>query len=240
MRAFLAVLLLCLSALPAKADKCDALAPTNAQNVDENFKGKIEGEIKGVVAKLAGGGASIDGEFRKIETDQLKNYPESDKLYVWQRIIYLACINPDSKIDINHLFYLYVKMPRDSASLLDEIPLGDRVVHGQLAPADEATPPNPCSGMPDSSNATILLMGNKAVGNTGFGTFIPLEIRGCPAIEMTRTPQGVLFSARLVDRDNNRVVTIIDNKIDALNGENYKARQSQDFSSFYVKNQSSI
>jgi hypothetical protein len=103
-------LLFCLAIVPVNAaEKCDALAPTNAQNVDEKFKGKVEGQIKGIVAKLAGGEANIEGDFEKIETDQLKGYPDSDKLYVWQRIIYLACVSPDLKIDLNSLFILYLQ-----------------------------------------------------------------------------------------------------------------------------------
>ena len=47
-------------ALPANADeKCERLAPTNAQNMDDSFKGKIDGEIKGILSRLAGGSASI-------------------------------------------------------------------------------------------------------------------------------------------------------------------------------------
>jgi hypothetical protein len=110
MKGLIAGLLFSLSIFPANAaDKCDALAPTNAQNVDEKFKGKIEGQIQGIVAKLAGGAASIEGDFEKIETDQLNGYPDSDKLYVWQRIIYLACVSPDQKIDLNNLFILYLQ-----------------------------------------------------------------------------------------------------------------------------------
>jgi hypothetical protein len=106
-----AALLLVLTALPAKADKCDHLAPQNAQNVDESFKGKIDGELKGIISRLAGGAASIEGEYRKIEVDELRNYPDSNKLYVWDKIIYLACVSPDLKIDINELFKLYLSGP---------------------------------------------------------------------------------------------------------------------------------
>jgi hypothetical protein len=111
MKFLLVAALFILSALPANADKCDALAPTNAQVIDEEFKGKVEGEIKGLASRLVGGAASIDGLYRKIETDDLKNYPESNKLYVWQRIIYLACLDPDQKIDINELSKLYLNGP---------------------------------------------------------------------------------------------------------------------------------
>jgi len=83
MKLIVVALLLLLRTLRASAgDKCDALTPTNAQNVDEGFKGKIDGEIKGLLGRLAGGAAAIEGEYRKLETDQLRDYPDSDKLYI--------------------------------------------------------------------------------------------------------------------------------------------------------------
>ena len=107
MKLTLAALLLCLATFPASADdKCDALKPTNAENLDESVRGKIDGEIKGALSRLAGGAASIDGEYRELLTDTLRDYPNADKLYVWQRILYLECIDPNSKIDINELLRL--------------------------------------------------------------------------------------------------------------------------------------
>jgi hypothetical protein len=116
MRVTYVVMFLALTAFQAKADKCDPLAPTNAQNIDESFKGKIEGEIKGLLSNLAGGSAGIEGAYRKIETDELQHYPDSNKLYVWQRIIYLACINPETKIDLNELFKMYLNGPSAQGS----------------------------------------------------------------------------------------------------------------------------
>jgi hypothetical protein len=113
MKFIIATFLLCLAVFPVSADdRCDALKPTNAQDVDEAFKGKIEGEIKGVLSHLVGGAANIEGEYKQLITDQFKNYPQSDKLYVWQRILYLVCINPDIKIDINELLKVYITPPQ--------------------------------------------------------------------------------------------------------------------------------
>jgi hypothetical protein len=100
-----------LAVLPAKADKCDALKPTGAQNISGEISGKIEGDISGLIKRIAGGSASIEGVYRTIVTDTLRNYPDSSKLYVWQRIIYLACINPDQKNDISELSKLYLSPP---------------------------------------------------------------------------------------------------------------------------------
>lgn len=96
--------LVLLSAWNVEAEnKCDPLAPSNGQDVSETFKGKIEGEVKGLVSRLAGGSADINGEYNKLITDKLKYYPQADKIYVWQRIVYLACVSPDTKIDLNRL-----------------------------------------------------------------------------------------------------------------------------------------
>jgi hypothetical protein len=95
----------------AKADNCDPLKPTDAQNINEEFKGRIDGEITGIVRNLAGGKAYLEGEYRKDVADELQHYPDSNKLYVWQRIVYLACVSPDRKIDINELFKLYLSLP---------------------------------------------------------------------------------------------------------------------------------
>jgi len=135
-----AVLIGILSASPpAKADKCDALAPTNAQNVDEQFNGKLEGEIKGMLSHLAGGAASIEGLYRKVETDQLMNYPDSNKLYVWQRIIYLTCIDPDQKFDINDLLKLYLAPPP--------------TVTGSICPAGMIPAPHSAAGIENDHSA---------------------------------------------------------------------------------------
>jgi hypothetical protein len=50
-----------------------------------------------------------------LTADALKIYPDSNKLYVWQRIIYLVCVNPDIKIDINQLSELYLRGPPATA-----------------------------------------------------------------------------------------------------------------------------
>ena len=79
-------------------------------------------------------------------------------------------------------------------------------------------------------------MGTNAIAANTYGKFVPLEIKQCEAIVMERTPEGVLFNTQLVDADDNRVVTIRNNEIDALNGENYRAHQSQDRASITVTN----
>jgi hypothetical protein len=116
MKLLMAALLLCLTTLPAHANKCAALAPTNTQNIDDGFKEEIDGELKGILGKLTGGTLNIDGEYRKIETDELRGYPDANKLYVWQSIIYLACVGHDLNVNINELVTLYFNGPSGNSN----------------------------------------------------------------------------------------------------------------------------
>jgi hypothetical protein len=103
---------------PARADKCDALAPTNAQDITKDFQGKVDGEIRGWVSRIAGGGASVEGSYKEIEKDVLSKYPDANKLYVWQRIFYLACVDPSRNIDFNDLLRGYLNSPLTTSGQL--------------------------------------------------------------------------------------------------------------------------
>ncbi len=89
-------------------EACDALKPTNAQDVEESFKGKIQGQIEGWVSKLAGAAANLEGEYKKLSKDVLKDYDQNDKLYILQRVLYLVCIEPNGNIDANRLLELFI------------------------------------------------------------------------------------------------------------------------------------
>jgi hypothetical protein len=96
---------------PEAVAMCKALAPSDTQDVSESFKGKVEGKLDGLISRLAGGVAAIEGEYSKLAKDTLKDYPESHKLYVWQKLIYLACVNNSAIIDINELAKAYLVGP---------------------------------------------------------------------------------------------------------------------------------
>lgn len=100
------------------AEKCKGLLPTGAQDISESFKGKVEGRLGGLLGKLTGGVAGLEGEYEKITKDTLKDFPESHKLYVWQELIYLACLDNKSGIDLNELLKAYLVGP----STLDPTP----------------------------------------------------------------------------------------------------------------------
>lgn len=105
-----------LSAPASAQDHCEGLSPRGGEEVSESFKGAISGQVEGVVAKLAGGSASIEGEYVRLESDTLRDYPEANKIFVWQSIIYLACVRPEAGIDINKLFELYLNGPPSNAA----------------------------------------------------------------------------------------------------------------------------
>jgi len=92
-------------------DECTGLTPKGGEDLTESFKGSIAGEIDGIVAKLAGGSANINGEYTRLENDTLKDYPEANKIFVWQSIIYLACVRPESGLDLTSLFAMYLNGP---------------------------------------------------------------------------------------------------------------------------------
>lgn len=113
----MAIGFLLLSLVPSNADEdCSALAPTNSEKIDETFKGQIEGEISGLIGRLAGAEANIEGEYKRLKEDTLNQYDDHHRLYVWQRTLYLVCIKPELGIDINTLLQMYLAGPPDKQS----------------------------------------------------------------------------------------------------------------------------
>ncbi|WP_370320149.1 WD40 repeat domain-containing protein [Oricola sp.] len=161
MLVFILVLLFCeFSHGSAQAqDNCEALRPAKPERTDESFSGKIEGEVSGLVGRLAGAGASANGSYRSIVEDQLKDYPNSDKIYILERTIYLVCKNPGSDIDLNSLLTIFLSFPAEKSSNLqektDQFPeiagLGTSLwVHQNIIIDDDDLNPNSISISPDS------------------------------------------------------------------------------------------
>jgi hypothetical protein len=73
------------------ADMCDNLKPNPARNTSQEIVGKIDAKIGGLAQRLFTGGATVDGALRDVSTDVLKNYPNADKLYIWDRLLYFYC-----------------------------------------------------------------------------------------------------------------------------------------------------
>jgi hypothetical protein len=116
------------------------------------------------------------------------------------------------------------------------IPFEDGEVHGVLKSANEQTPANGCDGGPLSADALKILIGDNAIVHEGIGLVVPIGIRDCAPLSMERRPDGVFVNASLYDRENGAVVMIRDNRISALNGTNYTARQSRDESRLTIRN----
>ena len=77
----------------ANAFDCSELEPRGGADMSTEFKGKIDGKIDGLFAKLAKAGVSVDGLYKNVQTETLKNYPNADNLYLIERLIYLKCIS---------------------------------------------------------------------------------------------------------------------------------------------------
>lgn len=118
------------------------------------------------------------------------------------------------------------------------IPFENTEVRGVLKPANERTPPNGCDPVSPgpSPDSLKVLIGDNAITHEGFGTFKAIGIGKCNAISIERRLDGIFVSASLYDSEGGAVVLIQDNRIKALNGETYTARQSQDESRLVVKN----
>ncbi len=95
---------LSLASASAADEHCKPLEPQDAKDLDETFKGEINGKVDGVIGRLVGAEASAEGEYRRIVNDTLKEYPDSAKLYALNRIIYLACVN--GGINVERLYEL--------------------------------------------------------------------------------------------------------------------------------------
>jgi hypothetical protein len=74
------------------ADMCDPLKPNSPRDTSQEIVGKIDAKVEGLAKRLFAGGASIDGTVRDASNDVLKDYPNADKLYVWDRVLYMFCI----------------------------------------------------------------------------------------------------------------------------------------------------
>ena len=98
--------------------ECAALEPTDDNNINTSVRGDIDGALEGLVGRLAGGSINLEGAYSNYVRDNLYDHPNRDKAYAWQRLLYLACLRPDSNIDLNHLLELMIIGPQ---SKLDPI-----------------------------------------------------------------------------------------------------------------------
>ena len=89
--AFVSIALFVLTTHAANALDCKSLEPRGGASTDTNLRGNLNGKIDGLFSKLAGASTSGEIIFREIKSDVLKEYPNSDDLYIKERIIFLKC-----------------------------------------------------------------------------------------------------------------------------------------------------
>jgi hypothetical protein len=66
---------------------CDPLKPNPPRDLSTEATGKIDAKLQRFISL----GGSIDGSYNEASNDVLKDYPNADRLYLWDRLIYLNC-----------------------------------------------------------------------------------------------------------------------------------------------------
>jgi hypothetical protein len=73
-------------------DSCSALRPNPPRDISQEIVGKIDGRLDGLAKRLLSIGGNIDGTYREVSKDVLKDYPNADKLYIWGSTLYIYCV----------------------------------------------------------------------------------------------------------------------------------------------------
>ena len=76
---------------PAIAFDCSDLKPTPPRNENISFTGKVDASVDGLFAKLASVGTKVEGTYSQVATNVLLQIPNADKLYMWERVLFLNC-----------------------------------------------------------------------------------------------------------------------------------------------------
>lgn len=82
---------LLLAATPAAALDCSDLRPTPPKDTDTTFLGKLDASITGFFARFASVGTAVDGTYKEVAKNVLPEFPNADKLYMWERVLFLQC-----------------------------------------------------------------------------------------------------------------------------------------------------
>ncbi|SHH22942.1 hypothetical protein [Bradyrhizobium erythrophlei] len=76
---------------PAMAFDCSPLKPQPAKDTAQTFTGKLDASVDGLFAKLASVGTKVEGTYSEIEKNVLMQFPGANKLYMWERVLFLQC-----------------------------------------------------------------------------------------------------------------------------------------------------
>jgi hypothetical protein len=85
------LLILAFAAAPAEAFDCSDLKPVPPKNESTSFTGKLDASVDSFFAKLASAGAKVDGTYSKVATNVLAEIPNADRIYMWERVLFLNC-----------------------------------------------------------------------------------------------------------------------------------------------------
>jgi hypothetical protein len=78
--------------VPAHAAvQCDKLAPIPPQNVDLSYTGRLNASVDSWFAKLANINGGAEGTYHEVSNNVLAEFPQADRLYMWERVLYLKC-----------------------------------------------------------------------------------------------------------------------------------------------------
>jgi hypothetical protein len=187
----------------------------------------VNADLIGSIGSIYNGQRSNGAADFKTATKFLELFPESDRAKVYE--LYVKCIS--------QILHEQTGSSEDTKTVaaLPPIPKTDSPVGGWLKPANYPTPSNGCTDVDHSTDATLVLIGDNAVGFDGNGRTVVLEVQGCPALSVERSADGVRVSAEVNDGAGIPPVKIVNNIIVAENGETYTATQSADESKLTVR-----
>lgn len=85
----------------ARALDCSPLEPAQPTDQTTEVTGEINAKVSGVLGRIAGADADLDGAYREVSENILSEFPNADKLFIWSRIIFLRCefINASNQSD---------------------------------------------------------------------------------------------------------------------------------------------
>jgi len=86
----------------AYAVDCNDLKPIPPTDQDKALTVKIDGEINGLLSKIAGGKINSEGSYRNIASNVLPKFPDANKLYMWERVLYIQCQLVADSTDISN------------------------------------------------------------------------------------------------------------------------------------------
>jgi hypothetical protein len=91
MRRLVSGAIACIASTTANAVDCNDLKPIPPKDSTTSFTGKLDASVDGFFAKLASVGTKVEGTYTDVATNVLKDLPQADKLYMWERVLFLEC-----------------------------------------------------------------------------------------------------------------------------------------------------